>query len=494
MSVARPDPAPLFRLKGLPVAFAVAVVLCWPMYLSGEIFVFSDSGGYLRAGREIWRIVGDALQSVLAAPTQDAVSGANPGIAGAITEADGGPKFARSILYATLAYGVWAIASPLWIALLQGTAVIFALFALLDRAALASPRVLLPGGVLVAALTTLPWHTVYLMPDILGVIPLIFGAVLLSGFDRLGPGQKTTLTLMTALAGAAHYGNMPLIGGICIVCGAVLLVTRRLTWVVLLSMAVAVSFAPALNMVASRATLETSSVSPLRLPILLARSLRDGPARWYLETRCGTASFAMCDAFGGRIPGTLNAFLWADDGIRSLSPEVMAQIRAEEAPLLWQVFLTYPVAQTASLLGNTGKQLLRAGTGQVWASAGFDNRFEAPISEDGAGFAMLRRFDRITPCATLLSALMLAALAVSGRLSAQQGRILAALAVGILGNAFIFGGLSAPVDRYQSRLIWILPAILVIFAAQVDARRRQSRNRNNDQKADAPGSVRADVP
>jgi hypothetical protein len=32
----------------------------------------------------------------------------------------------------------------------------------------------------------------------------------------------------------------------------------------------------------------------------------------------------------------------------------------------------------------------------------------------------------------------------------------------LLVNAAVYGGLSAPVDRYQSRLAWLVPALLAL--------------------------------
>jgi hypothetical protein len=34
---------------------------------------------------------------------------------------------------------------------------------------------------------------------------------------------------------------------------------------------------------------------------------------------------------------------------------------------------------------------------------------------------------------------------------------------GLVANAAIFGGLSAPVDRYQARVIWIIPMLAALF-------------------------------
>ena len=57
------------------------------------------------------------------------------------------------------------------------------------------------------------------------------------------------------------------------------------------------------------------------------------------------------------------------------------------------------------------------------------------------------------------------------RLSRHEIEILSILILGYLLNAVIFGGLSAPVDRYQSRIAWLFPA----FAGIVLARQRAGR-------------------
>ena len=37
--------------------------------------------------------------------------------------------------------------------------------------------------------------------------------------------------------------------------------------------------------------------------------------------------------------------------------------------------------------------------------------------------------------------------------------------IALLVNAAVYGGLSAPVDRYQSRLAWLIPALLALDLA-----------------------------
>ena len=67
---------------------------------------------------------------------------------------------------------------------------------------------------------------------------------------------------------------------------------------------------------------------PLRLPILPARSIQDGPARWYLKEASPQAPLPFCEAFGD-VPNNISDILWKKEGIRSLAPEQMARIRKE---------------------------------------------------------------------------------------------------------------------------------------------------------------------
>ena len=82
----------------------------------------------------------------------------------------------------------------------------------------------------------------------------------------------------------------------------------------------------------------------------------------------------------------------------------------------------------------------------------------------------LRLFDRITPYTALFSAIALLALLFTGRVPREYVPGLLVLAAGLLGNAMIFGGLSSPADRYQARLIWLVPAMLTIVLAAMAGR------------------------
>ncbi len=465
--------APLFRPFGILIAMCVAIVLCWPMLLSGGIFMSEDTSSYLRGGEIIWSVLIELVEADNAGPLMGAQGTGSAVVEALAVDESGSSRVGRSFVYSLFSYLMLILAGPIGIAFTQATLIVFTFFALVEQRALESPAVLIIGGLLIATLTTLPWHSVYLMPDVFGSIIIVYGAVLMTSFSSLSALQKVSLTVLAALATATHYGNIPLmlaVGGSALIW---LVFSRRLTSAAVVSVFCAVLFAPALNMVGSSLFLTSASVTPMRLPIILARSLADGPAYWYLSEQCATSSFAMCEAFGEDIPDSITDLLWADDGVQSLPPELLRRIRSEETELLAQVFFAYPVAQTASLAGNTFKQLTRFGTGQIKFARGVSDELRIEHGLVKTVYPPLRIADPVVTVVATVCFLALLGLAIAGRLHTAERRMFGAICIGLFFNAAIFGGLSAPVDRYQARAMWLIPALLVlVLAGRVSSRNR----------------------
>ncbi len=86
------------------------------------------------------------------------------------------------------------------------------------------------------------------------------------------------------------------------------------------------------------------------------------------------------------------------------------------------------------------------------------------ILNDARPGALLNGFGAFWAATTLGGVAALAAMARHDRLaSGREREIIAVVLVGLVANAAIFGGLSAPVDRYQGRLIWTVPVLAVCF-------------------------------
>jgi hypothetical protein len=67
-------------------------------------------------------------------------------------------------------------------------------------------------------------------------------------------------------------------------------------------------------MTVSVAAYNEVSAVPKRFPTLLARSMADGPARWYLDEACPEAGYRICERIDA-LPRDLGGILWDEDGI-----------------------------------------------------------------------------------------------------------------------------------------------------------------------------------
>ncbi|EAQ01565.1 hypothetical protein OB2597_03973 [Pseudooceanicola batsensis HTCC2597] len=473
-----PTDAPLFGWRGLALAAVLSLVLCWPMLLTGQLFVFPDTSSYVRGGAVIWEvlrdIVGEVFADAPASPGEGEGEGGGNTPTGLTVNDRGSPVVGRSFTYSAAAYLAQAAGGPLAIAWLQGVVILLMVFALIGREALARPVLLAAGFAVLALLTAWPWYTVYLMPDGFAAVVVIYAMLVAGRFQALGWRQIAVATGLAAFAVSTHYGYMPL---------SVVAIGAALCWRLLAgglrATTVAVALVPVLaaplaNLGASAAVLEEASVTPRRLPILLARSIQDGPAQWYLEDVCPEADLTFCRAFGKDVPTDIRAFLWDEGGVSSLTPEQMNGIRAEEAEILMRAFLAYPVEQTASLLGNLARQTVMVGTGNIAVTDGMTEGWAWTQAEpETLGRFLLRQADPVVSASVLIGAALLLVVLLSGRLDRSQRGMIVALAAGYLGNAAIFGGLSAPVDRYQARIAWLVPLLaLVLFCTLAGARRR----------------------
>jgi hypothetical protein len=160
-------------------------------------------------------------------------------------------------------------------------------------------------------------------------------------------------------------------------------------------------------------------------------------------------------------------FLWGERGLAAQDARSAESVRDNEWRIVLADALEYPGQQAAAFARNTATQLLRVGeTGfpMEWSGGEFV-RVDSSMLD---WWAM-----QIMPGVTFASALLLAGLLLSGRLDRQQVAILAVIVFGLVVNAFIFGALSAPAGRYQARVAWLLPLLVVLFVAESGFRRRR---------------------
>ena len=475
--------APLLSRNGLLIAIALAFALVWPCLLFDGPLVFHDTAAYLSGGARALDYATTLLGRLLetGAPGDGASADGTRGGAGNVSDV-GDVRGLRSIPYSLFAFGT--AQSPVGVTLLavaQTALVLMMAFALATRETLreqcASRTLVL--AVALGGLTTLPWYAAYAMPDILAAAIPLYAVLLIRGLTDFNLAQKLLLAGIATFAIAGHYGNVPLAAGVFGAAFLVLLMQRRLRLnAVLLGLGplllvIGFNYMAGLAMSGggngSSVSSGSGSIAPKRLPVMLARSIEDGPARWHLEAACADgASYALCEIFD-RIPENIHSLMWAKDGLKRATPQQYARVADEELLVLWRAFQEYPLTQTWALVGNAARQVFKFGVDDLFPARSDDP--SRPDIERAKSSALLDVFDELTLWTSILAYIALLGAGVYWR--AWRNPLVAGclfvLLAGFALNAVIFGGLSAPVDRYQSRLVWIIWPVLFVLSREAAA-------------------------
>jgi hypothetical protein len=310
----------------------------------------------------------------------------------------------------------------------------------------------------------------YLMPDVFGSVVILFAVSIALGLERIDLASRIVLFAIAVTAIMFHYGNVPLALGLFVIAALMRAGRKRLVQILFGVAGSTILVAVGINVMIGIVGFDTTSIAPGRAPIVLARSIADGPARWVLETDCASdrPRYALCEYWGTDIPSNVGAALWDDGGMESAPAELHARIRAEEIALLLEAARRYPAQQAAAFLSNTFDQALA-----VWpryaSAAQFAIRADGRRSRQAVNDTA---FEALVPALRTLHEVGYA----SGRCGARvdcpalpgvhnaPGCVV--VLVGLLLNAAIFGGLSAPVPRYQARVAWLAFAVFALLLAR----------------------------
>lgn len=420
--------------RALVAVLASAALLLWPALLNGYPIVFADTGTYL--SQAIHRYVG----------------------------------WDRPVFYSLFLFPLHLRLSVWPVVVVQ--AILAAYLLHLTRRVL-RPRsspfllVLLTGALSLAS--PLPWLVCQLMPDVFTPLLVLTLALLGLAGGRLSNGERLWLAALAAFMTTTHLSHLPL----AVLTLVVIAVAGRRAGSHLV-LAVATPLAAALALIAvNLAAHGRAAVSPYGNVFVLARVLYDGAGMAVLRHRCPDHSWRLCP-FLDRFPPSADEFLWRTD-----SPIILAGghklVSADAGAIVGQALREHPAEELSAALHNWAVQLASFATGdglQPWPSS------VTPWIERDFPAAEQARYRAARQTAGTLSipgwmqALHRAA-AVAGigfclfllvRRRRDPAWTFAAVALfALTANAAITGMLSAPHDRYQSRIVW-LPAAVALLA------------------------------
>ena len=453
-----------------------ALLLSWPLLAFGSPSYIQDSAAYYKGGRAA---VSFALAKVdgpnvvaPSAPTNHSSGRPAPPPENAAENASG----VRSITYSVVAYLLSAPGGTLLLlaiaqALAAGTLMVATIGAF---GGLPTRRTVL-ALILLAGTTTAATTAYFAVPDIFAGLLIGFMTLLTVAWSRLSMTLRLLCAGIAVFAATAHASHIPIAAGMTIL-GLCWIAIRhhykrpvpRWTWVwVIAPLALGGLTTLAVNTVAFGEV----SMTAKRYPFALARSVNDGPARWYLEKNCSKLRYAICEVYPHGLPkGGALEFLWGKDGVVERStPEQLDRIRAEEADLVLAAAREYAGQEAGRLTINIGRQLINFRPYPfverlVLDDTGSPQLVSAPKSNEWVLTAVFI----VTAISVAIGTAWLGR-AFFVRRSLRP--VIALMFLGVLGNAATCALLSAVANRYQARVVWLIPLFALALGGPLIGRR-----------------------
>jgi hypothetical protein len=358
-----------------------------------------------------------------------------------------------------------------------------------------APRqTILPYLVLVLLLslfTGMSWYSTLIMPDFLG--PLLYLSFYLLVFARetLAPWERIILYLISWWAITSHTTHLLLAAGLCMILALLLAVDRRdfhHRIRPVLEVAAIVALAAASQLALYSYLYGKPSLNGEQLPFLTARIIADGPGRWYLEKHCGELKWAICNHVHN-LPGDSDEFLWGADGIyQSATEDEMRRLSQEEIPFVLATLRAYPRQQFSRSAASFWGQLTNFGFDDLDASSWVLDQFATVLPRARSSYVGSLQARSVLPLDLLDSIqnwAVLASLAIITVFVPLLWRRHSPRLIGlsiiivsiVVANALITGTVSMVEDRFECRVIWLVPLLAAICVLDWQANRKQAKQR-----------------
>ena len=475
-----------------------------PMLLNGSAFVYFDTASYLSRPDKAIGLLTEALSGTGPSSAEIATTNGRlePSGSSSATHGDyivGG----RSVFYGLAVWAATAIGRPEVMAVIQAAAtvaVLYAAWGLLPRSAefrREGELVLVIG--LLALITPAGFFAGLLMPDVFAPLVVLSVALLVCAWTELGRLVRWGLLLLLTFGLVAHTSHLLIAIGM-LGTGVLLHLSmpskrRFLSIPGLASCAGAAIAAIAALLSTDIAAERMTGVDVIPRPHLTAHLVDGGPGALWVARNCPNADettlddgqMAVC-AFRDRIPTDWIAFLFSDAPergafqARDAAPDLRRALSDQDLAFALAVFRDDPAGTLRFMVGDFAEQLFSVRYDDVpLADRSFEDRVDAfppefaaagggRIASDPALLAGLSGVAEITAVAGAIALLIgCAVLCRTPILSEQAGTLLwvtGAVILGVVLNAAICGMLASPYDRFQSRVIFLIPAFaMVIWSA-----------------------------
>jgi hypothetical protein len=331
--------------------------------------------------------------------------------------------------------------------------------------------------VLVLSLFTgLGWLVGWIMPDLLGPLLYLSVFVLVFASETLAMGERVAIAVVAWWGIVSHGSHLLLTLGLGPLLITVLVFQGRSLRQGMRAMrpvAGIVLFAVLAQVALNAYLYRELSFSGNRPPYLLARVLADGPGRWYLQKHCGRSVLVICDQLKD-VPGDAEEFLWGAHGWANASLEEQKELKREEMAVVFGALREYPREELRISAAHFWEQLSSYGVYSYDANAWILESFDAVLPGKAEEYRRSRQaqagldedfFSSVQDWAVIVSLFVVGLWAIFGR--RLWSRRLVGLTVMVtyvvLANAAVAGSFSNLEDRYQARVIWLVPLLSLAF-------------------------------
>lgn len=435
---------------------ASVILLLLPAFYNGFPLIFPDTGAYLSvAYAHTWTVDRSPFYGLLYKPI---LSGSDP-------------------------------VGGLWMALVLQITLVCAVLLLAVRRAVPdiSPLSTFALIVSIAVLTALPWHAAQLMPDAFtGPLVLLVWLAMLR--DPAASGVPL-LWLGVVFLGLMHYTHIGLIAVVA-VASSVVFATLKMPFVQvgkrLLAAAITIGLLVAGHIVPNGIRFDRWSVSPMGSLFLFARVYEDGLAPRWLERHCGRDAPQPLCAIRHSLPVDSQVLLWGGPA-SPLNAVINEKVEDKESwkwiDMLHQVAIgsirEEPFTFAANSVRSTARQFIHfealddecpkctvPDLIEMRPALGPKLRASRQL-RDEIPKKPIRMVTNFIAGLALLSLLPLMEVARRKR-DALALSLLASILGALIANAFMAGALSDVHDRYQSRVIWLVPLTVLLVAMRWD--------------------------
>ena len=462
----------------------IVLIFTWPAFVNGGPIWFWDSFQYLSAPEQGFkRVLGIDLGQYLHDSWGEPIAYYASDIARSEAIRAG-----RSVYYGTAtlllsaAFGFWG--PILFQAALIVSAIALTLRVFVKHLSLS----ILVIGSLVGLLTSAPFFTSYLMPDVLAAMTILAGVHLTVRWTGMTGWEKFFWFGALCFAGLSHTSHLVVICGLLL---AWLIAGPLLRWQGFWKGGVALASAIAV-IIAGEALFaglvkKHYGEEPIRPPFLSVRMIVDGTGLDYLNETCPGSGFVLCDYLDRLNTADSNHLLWSHDpdtGVFNVADAETQRAMSDEQPRFIMEVTNYdPGAQISASLSRVAEQLGKFSLDGLSYTGALRHRLDDYFP--GEAGLRIRDSGLYTGLMDLRVLSLPNYLAVAFGVSAliffafrkpslnmkeahdDNTRLLwvltAMVVIGVLGNAATTGIFSGPRDRYQARVIWLIPFMAFIW-------------------------------